>query len=108
MKTTITVIITIIVAIVACMLCTAMNANTEQPATCERNTYALTAKVVEIDRERDIVTCEDYNGNLWEFFGCEDWEINDCASLLMDNRGTESVHDDTITHARYSGWTLSK
>lgn len=70
--------------------------------------YALTTCVVEVDRDNDIVTCEDSNGNLWEFYGCEDWQEGDCASLLMNSKGTPSVYDDTIEGARYSAWTLTR
>ena len=65
--------------------------------------YALTTKVVELDRENDIVVCEDFNGNLWEFYGCEDWQIDDVASLLMDDNGTSTIYDDEIVNARYNG-----
>ena len=106
MKTITITIIAIIVALAACMLCTAMTANTEQPATCER--YALTTEIVEIDLDNDIVTCEDFNGNLWEFYGVEDWEIGDCASLLMNDQGTPSIYDDAIEGAHYSAWTLTR
>lgn len=71
---------------------------------CER--YALAAVVVEIDRDSDIVICEDSNGNLWEFYGCEDWQEGDCASLLMNDQGTSNIYDDTIECARYNAWTL--
>lgn len=74
--------------------------------TCER--YALTTCVVEVDRDNDIVTCEDSNGNLWEFYGCEDWQKGDCASLLMNDQGTPSIYDDAIEGARYSAWTLTR
>ena len=70
--------------------------------------YALTTCVVNIDRENDIVTCEDSNGNLWEFYGVEDWEIGDCASLLMNSRGTEKIQDDTIENVKFSAWTLTR
>lgn len=70
--------------------------------------YALTTCVVEVDRDNDIVTCEDSNGNLWEFYGCEDWQEGDCASLLMNSRGTASIYDDAIEGARYSAWTLTR
>lgn len=73
---------------------------------CER--YALTTCVVEVDRDNDIVTCEDYNGNLWEFYGAEDWEIGDCVSLLMNSKGTEKIQDDTIENAKFSAWTLTR
>ncbi len=73
---------------------------------CER--YALTTYVVEVDRDNDIVTCEDYNGNLWEFYGCEDWEVGDCASLLMNDQGTPSIYDDAIEDTHYSAWILTR
>lgn len=65
--------------------------------------YALTTKVVELDRENDVVVCKDFNGNLWEFYGCEDWQLGDIASLLMNNHGTEQIFDDEIELARYNG-----
>ena len=65
--------------------------------------YALTTVVVELETENDVVTCEDFNGNLWEFEGCEDWVIGDIASLLMNDKGTEKIYDDTIIDTRYSG-----
>lgn len=67
------------------------------------DSYALTTKVVELDNENDIVMCEDFNGNLWEFYGCEDWQIDDIASLLMDDNGTPTIYDDEIVSARYNG-----
>ena len=72
----------------------------EKPVT---DSYALTTKVVELDRENDVVVCEDFNGNLWEFYGCEDWQIDDIASLLMDDNGTPTIYDDEIVSARYNG-----
>ena len=69
--------------------------------------YALTTRVVKADRDNDIVTCEDSNGNLWEFYGVEDWEVDDCASLLMNNKGTENIYDDEIIRAFYAAWSLS-
>lgn len=69
--------------------------------------YSLTTCVVEIDRESNIVTVEDSTGNRWQFCGVEDWEIDDCASLLMWDNGTESILDDEIHGARYNAWTLT-
>lgn len=70
--------------------------------------YALTTKVVDLDLENDLVTCEDCNGNLWQFFGVEDWEIEDGASLLMNDSGTPEIWDDVIENVRYNNWTLTK
>lgn len=66
-------------------------------------TYALTTEVVELDRENDVVVCEGFNGNLWEFYGCEDWQIGDIASLLMNDNGTDTIYDDEIITAHYNG-----
>lgn len=70
--------------------------------------YALTAKVVEIDTTNDVVTCEDCNGNFWGFRGTEDWEIGDCASLLIESHGTNKITDDTIRDAKFSAWELTR
>ena len=69
--------------------------------------YALTTCVVELDKKNNVVTVEDSAGNHWQFCGVEDWEIGDCASLLMWDNGTESIFDDEIHSARYNAWTLT-
>lgn len=77
-------------------------------ATCEAETthqlYPMTTVVVEVDRASDIVTCRDFNGNLWQFEGCEDWCENDVASMIMDDMGTPKIFDDEIISVRYDGW----
>ena len=70
--------------------------------------YALTVKVVNIDRENDIVTFEDCNGFLWQILGVEDWEVEDGASLLMNDSGTPEIWDDVIESVRFNNWTLTK
>lgn len=70
--------------------------------------YALTTRVEDISEMADLVLVEDSNGNLWTFKGVEDWQIGDCASLLMRNNGTENIKDDEIISARYSSWNLEK
>lgn len=66
--------------------------------------YPLTVQVIELDREGDIVTCVDGADNFWEFYGVEDWQTGDFASLLMDDNGTpENIYDDVITMTLYAG-----
>lgn len=66
--------------------------------------YPLTVQVIELDCEGDIVTCVDGADNLWEFYGVEDWQTGDFASLLMDDNGTpNTIYDDVITMAHYAG-----
>lgn len=105
MKNTILIIVTIICVITICALSIAAVKKAEP---ISNSYYALTAQVVEVDRDNDIVTCEDSNSNLWEFYGCEDWQEGDCASLLMDTCGTENIYDDEICGTTYGTWDLSK
>lgn len=97
-----------LVALVACAVVEAKTSKSETVYLTNGTYYALTTVVVEIDRDNDIVTCEDYNGNLWEFYGAEDWVEGDCASLLMNTQGTQKIYDDTIEGAKYSAWTLDR
>ena len=66
--------------------------------------YALTTKVIALNYENDIVQCQDFNGNIWEFYGCEDWSVDDIASMVMNDKGTEIIYDDEIESVRYNGW----
>lgn len=68
--------------------------------------YPETAKVVEVDYDTDTVTVETFTGFLFAFEGCEDWMVGDCASLIMEDNGTELVYDDEIIMAQYGGWEL--
>lgn len=72
------------------------------------NHYALTAIVIKVDTDNDLVTVEDSVGYCWQFYGVEDWQEGDCASLLMWDNGTESVIDDEIYSARYNAWGLTQ
>jgi len=63
--------------------------------------YGNVGKVIELDRDNDIVTCVDGIGYEWEFSGCEDWMINDYVSFVMYDMGTESVTDDIIIDLHY-------
>ena len=68
------------------------------------NEYALTTQVVQVDYENDVVVCQDFNGNLWKFKGCEDWLYGDIASMVMNDKGTPEKYDDEIISVRYGGW----
>ena len=63
--------------------------------------YPETGKVVSISG--DAVTVETSTGNLFEFYGSEDWFIGDCVSMIMDSCGTAEVNDDIIITVKYSG-----
>lgn len=68
--------------------------------------YAAAMVVVQVDAPTDTVTCEDANGNLWQFKGCDDWMLGDIAAMMLDDHGTEEIYDDEITGVWYSGSTI--
>lgn len=103
MKTFVRIIIVLLV-VFALALPVLMYVEYQAEIKTEHSVYPLTVQVIELDREADVVVCVDGAGNGWEFYGVEDWQIGDFASLLMDNNGTpETIYDDVITMAHYAG-----
>ena len=102
--------IAIIVLVAACAAALANGKEAVKAQNNKRmgNYYALTTLVVEVNRENDTVTCVDNVGHTWQFYGTEDWQEGDCASLLMWDNGTDNVTDDEIHSARYSAWGLTQ
>lgn len=66
--------------------------------------YGMTAVVYNISEATDTVTIKDFNGNLWQFKGVEDWALDDVVSCIMDDKGTTLIKDDEIVKVRYSGY----
>lgn len=79
-----------------------------KPAEAKPNYYALATVVTAIDSTEDAIICEDCNGNVWAFYGVEDWQVGDNANLLMHDNGTKSIYDDVICDATYANWVLTK
>lgn len=66
--------------------------------------YPEVGIIVELDYAEDLVTVEDVAGNLWQFYGTEDFCIGDLVRVLMYNAGTpHSIYDDQILIAWYAG-----
>lgn len=65
--------------------------------------YPETMIITEIDEAQDLVTLECANGNVFEFYGIEDYAEGDLVSMIMYNNGTELVYDDVILDAEYAG-----
>lgn len=74
------------------------------PKVKKKNIYGMTAVVTNVSQATNTVTIEDFNGNLWQFKGIEDWTIDDIASCVMDNKGTIEIKDDEIISVHYSGY----
>lgn len=69
---------------------------------CGKSTlYPETGKVVEICNDEVVV--ETSTGNLFAFYGAEDWFVGDIVSMIMDSCGTTEITDDMIIAVKYSG-----
>ncbi len=68
--------------------------------------YATTFKITDLEYETDTIIFTDANGNIWEYEGIEDWELNDTVSVLMFDNGTTNIYDDEIVSMRYSSWRV--
>lgn len=57
--------------------------------------YPATGVVTEVDDVRGIVTVEDMNGNLFEFYG-DGYHVGDMCSMIMDDMDTFYYYDDIV------------
>lgn len=64
--------------------------------------YTVPALVTAIDMEQDKVTCVLHDGNIFEFYGAEDWNIGDICDLYMwDCNSPEDITDDEVIDVTY-------
>jgi hypothetical protein len=66
------------------------------PQNC--NYYAMNSTVVEVKEQ--LITVEDYSGNLWQFEG-NSWSVGDRCNCVMYDNKTEMMSDDEIISARH-------
>lgn len=76
----------------ACLFMTTPAQATEYPTVFQ--VEAVKAKEMEL---------VDSTGNIWISKDPEDWQKGDLAAAIMDDRGTESIYDDSIVSLRYVG-----
>lgn len=70
----------------------------------DKNLYATIGLVTSIDYEKDIVTVEDADGQLWDFYGAEDFEEGGTVAMILNSKGTAKVTDDEVVSARLIEW----
>ena len=71
----------------------------------DQGLYMRGMDVINLDYQRDIVTCRDGGGFEWEYYGCEDYCEGDIVCCLMATMGTEdTIFDDQIISVDYSGF----
>ena len=74
--------------------------------------YPLTGIVTSVtpddsDTRSEVITFTCSNGNMFSFTAptTDCWEEADLVSCIMNNKGTETVYDDEVITAMYSGST---
>lgn len=105
----------IICAVVSVLVCVGTNLlatathtrieDLEQTTIQTDDAYVLRAQVVGVDNEEDVVVCVDTTGNVWEFYGVEDWHEGDFVLLLMDTCGTQTIYDDAVLRVTADAFT---
>lgn len=68
--------------------------------------YPMTAQIVEFDYQSDLVSAVNGNGECFQFYGIEDWQLGDIVSLMMVDPGTPEILDDDAILHWYSGFTM--
>jgi hypothetical protein len=92
-----------ICAVIALIMIAIVTASlTHHITSCTTNdtTYTMQAKVIDVDTVSDTVQIEDSHGEVWEFFGTENFQKGNSVIVLMDDQSTSSVYDDTILSVR--------
>lgn len=69
-------------------------------ASQRKELYPSIGRIAGINRTTDIVTVQ-VGSYLYEFSGCEDWDIGDFCSLIMNSNGTKIIYDDEIVRVYY-------
>lgn len=65
------------------------------------NLYLSEGTVICVNSDLNKVTLIDSDGEVYQFYGSEDWLVNDKCILLMDDNGTEDIKDDIIISTKY-------
>ena len=70
----------------------------------EPQEYPDCGLIIDIDEERNLVTYQAQNGNIFCFTGIEDFFVGDLVATIMNDSGTPEVKDDIVVSVRYVGW----
>ena len=67
-------------------------------------TDVVATPATETTPETVVIVCEDFNGYIWELPTDDgDWFKGDIVTAIMDTKGTDTIYDDEVVCAQYSG-----
>lgn len=64
--------------------------------------YPQLFMVTEVDYDDDLVAVETVNGDVFWFYGCDDWATGDLCVAILYNHMTDEIIDDEILGVRYA------
>ncbi len=113
MKNTIKTIAALTLASLTIVSCQPVAAAPTIDNSLNKTFYPLTGIVTSVitdtssDTRTDIITFTCSNGNMFSFTAptTDCWEEADLVSCIMNNKGTETIYDDEVITAMYSGST---
>ena len=65
--------------------------------------YPRVGQVTEINRSWGYVAIKDSVGELWLLYDVDDWAVGDVVSMMLNDNNTDTITDDIIVKAYYSG-----
>lgn len=90
----------VVIGFIIAVLTTASLIRQVTSPTANNTRYITQAEVISTDATSDTVQIEDTHGEVWEFFGAEDFQKGNSVVVLMDNQKTSTIYDNEILSVR--------
>lgn len=85
-----------------CNVDNTVKANDTNKTVSYDNIYVSKGTVINTNEDLDIVSVVDCDGEVFEFYGVEDWFVDDNCLLVMNNNNTKDITDDIIIRTIYT------
>ena len=63
--------------------------------------YVIETEVINVNTTTDTIQIKDTHGEVWEFFGIDNFQEGDSIIVLMDNQKTHTIYDDEILNVHF-------
>ena len=94
-------------ALLVLILALAITATAMNIAGAQAEEYAMHGYIIELDEEQDIVYFMNEQGEVWSFYGIEDWEVEQVIIIIMDDMNTETIYDDEVRLVLSYEWVIN-
>ena len=94
-------------ALLVLILAVTITAAAMNIAGAQAEQYAMYGYIIELNEEQDIVYFIDEQGEIWSFYGIEDWKAEQVIIIIMDDMDTENIYDDEIQFVLSYEWVIN-